>query len=234
MKRAGKIIAFLIIVALIVVPLTACPGPQGDPGPRGPAGGQGEKGERGPQGPPGEAGIRGMVGPEGPEGPAGPAGPAGAEGAGSAAEIVIMDDIAFYDYYYNWRSFGYATSEIQFDRYGWFDVFGSGFPANEMITITVCDDYFVIFEVETNDCGAFYYYDACIVWSEDANEDDYYGYWEPWLGETVSVKAWVDADTTLVETVERWTDDFVDVYRVTGGDLMASTPLRVDYYGGSY
>jgi len=227
MKKAGKIIAFLIIIALIVVPLTACPGQQGPQGPSGPAGAQGAKGERGPMGAPGDAGARGMAGPEGPAGPAGPAGEQGE--AGPSASLVIMDDAGFRDYYENWISFGYATSVIEFDHYGWFDVAGSGFPANEMITITVCDDYFVIFEVETNECGAFYWHDACIVWSDDYNEEDYYGYWEPWLGETVSVKAWIDAGTTLWETVERWEDDFVNVYRVTGGDLMASTPLWVDY-----
>jgi hypothetical protein len=71
MKKAGKIIAFLIIIALILVPLTACPGTQGPQGPAGPAGPQGEKGERGPMGPPGENGLRGLRGQEGPPGPPG-------------------------------------------------------------------------------------------------------------------------------------------------------------------
>jgi len=78
MKKAGKLIAFLIIVALIVVPLAACAEGQGPTGPQGPTGAQGEKGERGPRGAPGQAGpAGGPVGPEGPEGERGPAGPEG-------------------------------------------------------------------------------------------------------------------------------------------------------------
>jgi hypothetical protein len=86
MKKAGKIIAFLIIVALIVIPLVSCGGPQGEPGPQGPAGPQGEKGDRGPAGPKGK---EGPMGPEGDRGPTGPAGPAGPAGAGSTARIVV-------------------------------------------------------------------------------------------------------------------------------------------------
>jgi len=238
MKRAGKIIAFLIIIALIVVPLTACPGPQGDRGPAGPAGGQGDKGERGPMGSPGEAGMRGPVGPEGPEGPAGPAGPAGAEGAGSAAQIVVSRE-AYLSYW-----FGYATCELpayDSNYYGgspyldeWFYINGSGFPANEDVTITVCDDYYVIAEVETNDCGAFYVEATMVFYYSDYDgfDDYYYGYWAPLLDTTVSVRAWVNADTDLVETVspQSWLTD-VEVRKVDDGDIMASWPLYIDYYG---
>ncbi len=72
MKNAGKIIAFLIIIALILVPLTACEeeaevtkitveagttGSQGEQGVGGAPGRAGEQGEQGEQGPAGEAGA---------------------------------------------------------------------------------------------------------------------------------------------------------------------------------
>ena len=77
MKKVGKIIAFLIIIALLVVPLAACAAEgQGPTGPQGPVGPPGAQGEEGEQGPPGRAG-----GPEGPEGPEGPTGATGATGA---------------------------------------------------------------------------------------------------------------------------------------------------------
>lgn len=86
MRRIGKLVAFLIIIALIVVPLTACPGPPSQVGPAGPAGPQGEKGERGPRGAPGDPGPAGIRGPEGPEGPAGPAGP---QGPAAGPQLVV-------------------------------------------------------------------------------------------------------------------------------------------------
>jgi hypothetical protein len=125
MKKVGKIIAFLIIIALIVVPLTACPGGQGAGGPMGPAGPQGEKGERGPRGAPGEQGPRGPAGPEGPPGKDGE--PGTGVGVGGGAEIVValaeitfdvpvsggMDVVTnvypYYDYVY-----GYGQSDEDF------------------------------------------------------------------------------------------------------------------------
>jgi hypothetical protein len=90
MKKAGKIIAFLIIISLLLVPLAACngegeeestevvlqllQGPQGEQGPPGPQGPQGPQGPMGPQGAPGP------TGPQGPQGPIGPRGPQGAKG----------------------------------------------------------------------------------------------------------------------------------------------------------
>jgi hypothetical protein len=59
MKKAGKVLAFLIIIALIVVPLAACTGPQGPIGPQGP---QGPQGPAGPEGPPGREGKQGPLG----------------------------------------------------------------------------------------------------------------------------------------------------------------------------
>jgi hypothetical protein len=238
MKKAGKIIAFLIIIALIVVPLTACPGQQGPAGPSGPAGPQGEKGERGPMGPPGDSGARGPVGPAGPQGPAGPAGPAGA--GGSTAQIVVLSSMNFqipypdylvqdgdgsygywyfgYDYYYG---YGYATCDFDISSGGsrWFDIAGSGFEPGEEVVITVCDDYYVLWlydyedseyktEITANDCGAFYA--EFLVW-------DYYGYWEDILDNNcpVSVRAWINYDLDEVET---------DLYVVDDGECAASWP----------
>ena len=70
MKKAGKIIAFLIIIALIVVPLAACAGQQGPAGPQGPQGPPGPQGEQGPRGAPGEEGQPGIPGEQGPPGEA--------------------------------------------------------------------------------------------------------------------------------------------------------------------
>src|SRR5262245_63150142 len=64
----------LAIVIALLVGVSACEGPKGDPGGAGPPG---EKGETGPAGPAGPAGVAGPPGPQGPEGPAGPAAPTG-------------------------------------------------------------------------------------------------------------------------------------------------------------
>jgi len=176
MKRAGKIIAFLIIVALIVVPLTACPGPQGDPGPRGPSGGQGEKGDRGPQGPPGEAGIRGMVGPEGPEGEAGP--------AGSDADVPLDAQIVVCSTYWDSPYYGYYP----ICAVGYYDpapvsvvITGACFPPDELVTITYCDEDIFWADEYANECGAFF-----------ISTDVPFDLFDNWYGETVSVRAWVD------------------------------------------
>ena len=175
MKRAGKIIAFLIIVALIVVPLTACPGPIGPAGPAGPQGAQGDKGERGPMGPPGEDGM----GVRGPEGPAGPPGPPGSDAdIPLDAQIVVCYD----DWYY---SFGYGYHAITGVEIGYTNVvvMGSCFPPNEYVVVTFCDENYYWFEAYTNDCGAFMYHTSIWPWFG-------YGYWDY---DYLSVRAWVDA-----------------------------------------
>ncbi len=166
MKKAGKIIAFLIIIALIVVPLVACAGPQGAQGPAGPAGPQGVKGDRGPAGPPGDTGQRGPVGPTGPQGPAGPAGPAGPS---STAEIAIDN------------TSGDAINLVILGQS--LMVVGSGFPANVQVTVTFCQDNAYWFKVTTNDCGAFYY---------NTIIPPYFGY-GTYNNASLSVKAWTGA-----------------------------------------
>jgi hypothetical protein len=164
MKKAGKIIAFLIIIALIVVPMVACQGPQGDTGPQGPAGPQGEKGERGPAGPQGEQGARGIPGADGRDGEDGED---GEDGIGTVAELVVFSSGYGYAMYYSYVGYGVY-------------VFGSGFPENELVFITYCEDNNDWFEVETNECGAFYSYE----YIPDVGS--------AWYGEGISIRAWVD------------------------------------------
>jgi hypothetical protein len=240
MKKAGKIIAFLIIIALIVVPLTACPGQQGPQGPQGPAGPEGPKGDRGPMGPPGDPGQRGPVGPAGPQGEPGPAGPSG---SGTTAEIVINVssdiDVPYPDYLqynsvpypssiysdggtteywvfgyastpnywvfgYDYYGYGYATNMVQYDQSVL--VLGSGFPDNELVTVTFCDYDYYWFDVYTNDCGAFYYYTGIPYWFG-------YGYYD---NDALTVRAWTDADVDE----DDWT--------VTDGELMCTMPVYLD------
>ena len=93
MRKAGKIIAFLIIIALILVPLVACAGPQGPTGPAGPQGPPGPQGERGPRGAPGKQGPAGISGEPGEQGPAGPAGPVGV--VGQPQLVVALNTLQF-------------------------------------------------------------------------------------------------------------------------------------------
>jgi hypothetical protein len=139
MKKAGKIIAFLIIIALIVVPLVACTGPQGPQGPGGPQGPPGPKGERGPVGPPGKTGPPGLPGAEGERGPAGPAGTAGA-----GAQIVVS------------YTYSVATVFVQPDMPVW--VVGACFDTNDDIYVEICgEEWFTVDEEDISPCGAFCY-----------------------------------------------------------------------------
>jgi hypothetical protein len=214
MKKAGKIIAFLIIIALIVVPLVSCSGPQGPAGPSGQQGPQGEKGERGPAGPKGETGSMGPPGEPGEPGPAGPRGPAG---EGTAAEIVVTTSYFGYGY-------SLATCEIDASSgWVWLDVAGSCFEPGDEVTITICEENYVLYlydyEEETfgnlsivaNDCGAFY---------AEFLIDDYYGYWYDIFNRTVSVRAWTNAELDEVS-------DYEYLYQVVDGDLQANWPLYI-------
>jgi hypothetical protein len=185
MRKIGKLVAFLIILALIVVPLTACPGQQGSQGPAGPAGPQGEKGERGPMGPPGETGMRGPVGPKGPEGPEGPA---GADGTGSVATIVVnadWDDDAI--------SIVYPGMQV------W--VIGACFNTHDDIVVEICGEHwFTVDKEDISPCGAFCYgkYDPYLyvpqwIWFYDRfGEPHGYGYSEEeW---DIGMKAYQDGE----------------------------------------
>jgi hypothetical protein len=221
MRKIGKIVAFLIIIALIVVPLTACPGQQGPQGPAGPAGPQGEKGERGPMGPPGDPGLRGPVGPEGPKGERGEP---GASGAGTTADIVVNSLPWWSDYTYG---YGYAVCSVPLwfwstDADAALTISGSCFEPDAYVVITVCGiDHVVpvaplyydyggsgwthgVFadSIKTNSCGAFYgvFY-----------IDTYYGYWDISAGgdSCVSIQAWVDGELMANYPLYLYTDYMV-------------------------
>jgi hypothetical protein len=162
MKKAGKIVAFLVVIALILVPLTACQGQQGPQGPPGPTGPQGEEGERGPTGPPGEtgpAGPQGETGPPGEQGEPGPAGPNAAlfitDGSGNAICYI----------------FTLNTSVV-------FNVYGSNFDPDDSVHLTYCqDDEVLVEDINVNACGVFKV-SATIDWPTPTNP--------------FAVKAWVD------------------------------------------
>jgi len=59
---SGKLLVLVTVLALMVLPIIGCTGPQGAQGEQGPMGPQGEQGPMGPQGPEGE---QGLVGPQG-------------------------------------------------------------------------------------------------------------------------------------------------------------------------
>ncbi len=163
MKRASKIIVFLLIIALIVVPLAACQGlqgPQGDPGPTGPQGPQGDMGPRGPQGQPGPAGPAGPAGTEpGPQGPVGPAGATGPQGIAGAsgpqisttwANIVVADEPPYLPYTMEDEIGELTINDVTVRDYDfqtifpvqacWVRVKGSGFNPGEVVVLTICEN----------------------------------------------------------------------------------------------
>jgi len=167
MKKAGKIIAFLVIIALIVVPLTACTGQQGPPGP---PGAQGEQGPAGPEGPPGAKGPPGEPGPRGPAGPEGPKGDKGEPGPmGPNARIDIYDEASGSNTSYIFTTA--ATYPV------W--VYGSNFDPDDTVHITICEENEILAEdIDVNNCGAF---------RESVLLGDMVSH-----GKVSSVKAWVD------------------------------------------
>jgi hypothetical protein len=228
MKKAGKIIAFLIIIALIVVPLVACQGPQGEQGPAGPAGSQGEKGERGPMGPPGDPGARGPVGPQGDPGPQGEP---GESGAGTTAEIVVS--AFFWDYY------GYAINSLDVDSYVY--ISGSCFGKNDKVYITVCDKNYLVEDLVyydeseaewvfsdyavANSCGAFRVMASIGEYYYEPEDTDVYGYWALTLDKPISVRAWTHPSLGSATLEEGEME--VEVTIVTDGILKANWPLYI-------
>jgi hypothetical protein len=190
MKRAGKILAFLIIIVLIVMPLAACAGTAGAQGPMGPRGPQGVVGPEGPAGPPGSEGDTGSQGLQGPEGDKGDPGE-----PGGVRQIVVA---AHYDFE---GADHYACPTIINVYEGAFVIVaGSCFDLSKDVEITICGKHWFwvdedeeytgyVKEVYTDkDCGAF----AVSCWLPDGEWFyDYFGdtedrYW------TVGVKAEVD------------------------------------------
>ncbi len=169
MKKAGKIIAFLIVIALIVVPLAACAGPPGASGSPGPMGAQGPAGPPGAQGPPGSEGIQGPVGPRGFPGEDGEDGDLGP--VAQLTVCMVPEEAPAY-------------LLIPICAVPWEDVplviLGACFPPDALVFITYCDENIYWEEEYANECGAFYI--------ETSVQEDF-GYW---VDDVMSVRAWVD------------------------------------------
>ena len=146
MKKAGKLIAFLIIIALIVVPLAACAGPAGPPGSPGPQGPQGPRGVPGPAGPPGPEGPEGERGATGATGDTGATGATGATGpAGPNAQIVVAEAASAYTIWW-------VDVLIEPDVL----VLGSNFVYGDVVHLTICEEDDILYEnIDVNACGAF-------------------------------------------------------------------------------
>jgi hypothetical protein len=112
--------------------------------------------------------------------------------------------------------FGYDTEDDAWYAFAALTISGSCFPPGEEVTITVCDEDWVLTQAETSDCGAFFgYFDI----------NTYYGYWPVqshmewngmgwdtvWEAEPVAVKAWINAE--------------IDDGKVVDGELYANWPL---------
>ena len=153
MKKAGKIIAFLIIIALLLVPLAACAGGQGPTGPQGPAGPAGAQGEPGNQGPPGKAGgPAGPEGPEGPEGDPGEEGPAGEEGPRGPRGLTGSPGPP-------------GTCGPDLHLTGWLQVDGDTTLGNS------CDDDLDVYAESTFYCDATFNLDAIVIGNLDPQGD---------------------------------------------------------------
>ena len=176
MKTVGKVLAFLIVIALILMPLAACAGTAGPAGPAGPQGPQGATGLQGPPGPPGREGLMGAEGDQGVQGLQGKQGDTG--DPGHVAQLVISNGD-----YNNYVAYCYANYDD-----GLY-IYGSGFPANEDVTITICDENYVLVEATANDCGGFMAR-AQILGDLTAEQYDYL--YDNYDDEVVSVRAWVD------------------------------------------
>jgi hypothetical protein len=207
MKKAGKVLAFLIIVILLVTLVAACAAPAGSQGPMGP---RGPTGVTGPAGPPGPPGKEGPMGPEGDQGPAGATGKTGATGAqgemGPVAQIVVC--------------IGMGGDLLPIGNI-WLGqtvyILGACLPANETVTITICENNYVWAEGETNDCGGLYIKTTFMLPEAQGIPllNKYAGADDP----VVSVRAWVNATVTGNER---------DGYKVTGGDMWANWPVVLE------
>ena len=183
MKILGKTLALLLVLALVIVPIAGC---QGEQGPQGPAGSAGPAGPQGEQGPEGEQGPQGEQGPEGEQGPAGPAGP--------PRQIVVtwspLDPYIFFG-----PMSALTTVEVYPEQQ--IRIKGSGWEPDQEITLTICEDDYLLAEVIANDCGAF---EVFVVLPSAPPLD--YG--------PVSVKAWVIHTDGLFHLEATWPLDIVD------------------------
>jgi len=201
MRKLGKLFIPVFILAAVLIATTGCslfpgipdstgtngqpvqpvePLQQGQPGPQGPAG---------PEGPPGPEGPTGPQGPEGPQGPVGPPGP--------PRQIVVTWDP---EDLYPWHNF----AVVEVEPWQPVRIKGSGFNYRDIITISICEDDFVIVEeVLANRCGAFEVYTRI----PKSSQIDY---------GPVTLRAWLNAeiseDNEVVKGVLQatWPLDIVD------------------------
>ena len=190
MKKIGKLFIPVFILAAVLVPTTGCAlfteipeliGADGQPAqPVEPL----QQGQPGPQGPPGP---EGPAGPEGQQGPQGPPGP--------PRQIVVTWDPEDLSPWHN-----FAVVEVE----PWQPVRikGSGFSYRDIVTISICEDDFVIVEeVLANRCGAFEVYTRI----PRPPEIDF---------GPVTVRTWLNAEISGDN-------------EVTKGDLQATWPLDI-------
>jgi len=214
MKKVIKVFIILGVMALFLIPVVGCVGPQGSTGLQGPPGPQGATGPQGPAGPAGPAG------PMGPTGPAGPRGP-----VGSTRQIVVGEEYEIINLTnYGTRSYDdpddglpgfsyvYDISTARDTRFHviWrasprqdVTVIGACFPSYEDVVITICDDDGedrIWEEVEVNEYCAFLEETEIPTWVRTRT--------------TVAVKAWIDLD-----------DD--DTLEEEDGELQACWPLYI-------
>ncbi|MFC2024141.1 hypothetical protein ACFLTJ_00980 [Chloroflexota bacterium] len=186
MKKPTIILIMLAALALVLMPLMSCAGPEGIQGPAGP---EGARGPTGPVGPPGQ------TGPAGPEGAEGTTGPQGLQGPpGPTRQIVVtwdIEDLA------PWHNFAVVEAEPHQS----IRIKGSGFNYRDIITISICeDDYVLVEEVLANRCGAFEVY-------TNLPSSSVTGFGP------VSVRAWLNAEISNDEVIR--------------GTLQATWPLDI-------
>jgi len=213
-------------------------GPAGPVGPRGPAGLRGPAGPMGPQGPQGEQGIQGEQGDQGAKGDTGDTGPKGDTGdtgpkgdtgdtgpqgpPGSTSQLVIS---LWDDRFPIIQTFVHVNIDHHLTGGEALEIWGSGFPAGELVTITICEDNYVWniggtppnHDIEVNSCGAFSSGGVTLSLSDLQFESLYLNYIS--LDKPVSVRAWIDA-TTYFDPDMGW--------KVTDGTMLANWPLFID------
>lgn len=191
MKTIVKTFIILGIMALFLIPVVSCVGPQGPVGLQGPPGPQGATGPQGPVGPPGPQGPMGLTGPRGP--------------AGAISQIVVGEEYEVVNLIsYGVRSYDdpddglpgfsyvYDISTVRETKFHtiWrasrrqdVTVLGACFPSYEDVIITICDDDGedrIWEEVEVDEYCAFLVETEIPTWVRTRT--------------TVAVKAWIDLD----------------------------------------
>jgi hypothetical protein len=89
------------------------------------------------------------------------------------------------------------------------DFYGSHFPSNALVTITICDLDYVLATVRTNACGAFIVSKTLI----DLPTAQFGYVLTHYANDVVSIKAWINAN--IAENLEY------------GGTMLANWPLYI-------